>query len=465
MDFFFNPDGIAIIGASDNPLRGGYHILNNTLGGYGGRVYPVNPKYDSILGCTCYPDIQSIPDTFDLAIFYIPAKFLPSAIEECAEKKVKGIIIESAGFAEAGEDGKRLQDYCLNLARKYKIRLWGPNCMGLLDGQSRHVFSFMFSDEWKTLMLPGNVSLIVQSGMLSATFFMMILERGGLGISKMCSIGNKCDVDEADLLEYLIHDPATDVIGFYVESIADARRFMKLCRSTGKPIVILKGGRSPSGAKAAMSHTASLAGDYTIMSHAFRQVGIIPVFDMHELMDFLRGFSKTHGSTNTGGTAVVSFSGGGGIVTADFLHDYRLPLAQLSEKTLRSLKEVFPIWMEPSNPVDLWPAVEKNGMDLVYTRAIDSIMHDENVDSIIIHIFSGRIASDQFRPLSTMKEKLAKPVVAWVTGTGERFHTFRKDLEAMGIPVFEEMGRGVSFLSAVKEHFRKKAALKEDDQS
>jgi acetyltransferase len=119
--------------------------------------------------------------------------------------------------------------------------------------------------------------------------------------------------------------------------------------------------------------------------------------------------------------------------------------------------------MEPSNPVDLWPAVEKNGMDLVYTRAIDTIMHDENVDSIIVHIFSERIASDRFRPLGTMKEKFAKPVVAWVTGTGERFHTFRKDLEAMGIPVFEEMGRGVSFLSAVKEHFRKKAALKEHE--
>jgi len=463
MDFFFNPNGIAIIGASDNPLRGGYHIFNNTLGGYRGQVYPVNSKYDSILGRTCYPDIQSIPDNFDLAIFYIPAKFLPSAIEACAGKQVKGIIIESAGFAEAGEDGKRLQDRCLNLARKYNIRLWGPNCMGILDGQSRHVFSFMFTDEWKTLMFPGNVSLIVQSGMLSATFFMMILERGGLGISKMCSIGNKCDVDETDLLEYLIHDSATDVIGLYVESISDARRFMKLCRSTGKPIVILKGGRSPSGAKAALSHTASLAGDYTIMSHAFRQVGIIPVFDMHELMDFLRGFSKTHNSKNTGGTAVISFSGGGGIVTADFLHDYRLPLAQLSKKTIRSLKEVFPVWMEPSNPVDLWPAVEKNGMNLVYTRAIDTLMHDENVDSIIIHIFSERIASDRFRPLGTMKETLAKPVVAWVTGTGERFHTFRKELEAMGIPVFEEMGRGVSFLSAVKEHFRKKVAFKEHD--
>ncbi len=459
MDVFFNPDGIAIIGATDNPSRGGYHILNNTLGGYRGRVYPVNPKHDSILGLKCYPDIQSIPHDFELAIYFIQANLLPATIEECSGKKVKGIIVESAGFAEAGEKGKRLQEKCLNLAGKHNIRLWGPNCMGLLDGHLRHVFSFMFTDEWKTLMAPGNISMIVQSGMLSATFFMMILEQGGMGISKVCSIGNKCDVNETELLEYLINDPHTGVIGLYVESIIDVRRFMELCMSTRKPIIVLKGGRSPSGAKAAISHTASMAGDYTIMSHAFRQAGIVPVFDVNELMDFLKGFSMTHSSRNDGGTAVVSFSGGGGIITADFLHDFNLPLAQLSEKTLQSIKEVFPPWMEPSNPVDIWPAVIESGMERVYTKVIDAVMHDENVDSLIVHLFSERINSNKLRPLSEMKDKLAKPAIVWAAGTWESYHKFKKDLEEMGIPVFEEMGRGVSFLSAVKQHYLKKSRV------
>jgi acetyltransferase len=166
------------------------------------------------------------------------------------------------------------------------------------------------------MMPPGNVSLIVQSGMLSATFLMMILEQGDMGISKLCSIGNKCDVHETELLEYLVRDSNTDVIGLYIESLADARRFMDLCRFTAKPIVILKGGRSPSGAEAAMSHTASLAGDDVITRHAFRQSGVIPSGGFHEMMDLLRGFSMTKDNRNDGGTAVITFSGGGGIVAA-----------------------------------------------------------------------------------------------------------------------------------------------------
>jgi len=456
MNFFFNPDGVAIIGASDNPMKGGYHILNNISGGYKGRIYPVNPSHDSILGMNCYPDISSIPHDFDLAIYFIPAIFLPSVIEECAKKNVRGIIIESAGFAEVGEEGIKLQEKCSALARKYKIRLWGPNCMGLLDGHSRHVFSFMYSDLWKTLMVPGNVSMVVQSGMLSAIFLMMILEKGGMGVSKICSIGNKSDVNETDLLEYLIDDPLTGVIGLYAESITDVRRFMKLCRSTKKPVVVLKGGRSPSGARAAVSHTASLAGNYAIMKHAFKQSGVIPAYDFNELMDLLRGFSKTGHSKNGGGTAIISFSGGGGIVTADFLHDFDLPLASLSEETLRSIKKVFPVWMDPSNPVDIWPAVEKNGIETVYSTVIDAVMHDSAVDSLIVHVFSGRCDSSVFRPLSRLKEELGKPVIAWLLGTGDSSSEFKRDLEDMGIPVFEEMSRGVRFLQAVKQHYDKK---------
>lgn len=456
MDFFFHPDGIAVIGATDNPMRGGYHILNNTLAGYRGRVYPVNPKYDSILGVPCYPDVSSIPDNIDLAVYFIPARFLPATIEECAGKKVKGIIIESAGFAETGKAGRDLQQQCVELARKYEIRLWGPNCMGLLDGHSRHVYSFMYTDIWKTLMQPGNVSIIVQSGMLSATFLLMILEKGGMGISKLCSIGNKCDVHETELLEYLIRDSSTGVIGLYVESLVDARHFMELCRSTAKPIVLLKGGRSPSGAEAAMSHTASLAGNDVIMHHAFTQSGVIQVFDFHEMMDLLRGFSMTHNSKNDGGTAIITFSGGGGIVAADFLHDRNLPLARLAPQTIETIRTVFPPWMEPSNPIDLWPAAERNGIDKVYSTVIDAVIHDDGVDSIVLHVFSGRMDIGALKTLSNLKNTLAKPVVVWPVGAGEQHQTFKKDVEALGIPVFDEMERSIRFLAAAKDHYRKK---------
>ncbi len=459
MDFFFDPEGIAVIGASADPMKVGYYILKNTLGGYRGSVYPVNPRYENLQGVPCYPDIESIPGNFELAIYFIPARFLPDTIRACAKKGVKGIIIESAGFAEVGEAGRELQEESVRLAKEFNIRLWGPNCMGLLDGYKRHVFSFLISDQVFDLLKPGNASFIVQSGMLSAGFLLMMLERGGIGISKMCSIGNKCDVHETELLKYLIEDDSTEVIGMYVESIKDPAGFMECARSTAKPIVILKGGQSPAGAKAAASHTASMAGDYTIMRHVFEQCGVTEVFDINELMDMVRGFSKTRLLEHNAGTAIVTFSGGGGIITSDMLYARGLKVADLSPESLTALEEVFPEWMAPSHPVDIWPAIEKYGYQKVYARTIDILMNDPGVDSLIIHLFSSRMDASHLRGLVDMKERCGKPVVAWCVGNGEKLGTFKAELEDMGIPVFEEMVRGVDFLAAFKRHVRKKGNL------
>ncbi|HNY65635.1 MAG TPA: CoA-binding protein [Deltaproteobacteria bacterium] len=452
VDVFFNPDGVAVIGASDS--KGGYYLLHQILGGYKGRLFPVNPRHSSLQGVPCYKTIDDIPEAFDLAVFFIPARHLPDAIEACARKRAKGIIIESAGFAETGAAGRELQERCVALARKHGIRLWGPNCMGTLDAHRRHVFSFLYSDNWKTLLKPGNAALVVQSGMLSAIFLMMILERGGLGMSKICSIGNKCDVDETELLEYLLQDGQTGVIGMYVESITQGERFLNLSRGSAKPIVVLKGGRSPSGAQAALSHTASLAGDYAVMEKAFHQAGVVPVKDMHELMDIVRGFSKTphlHGMAAHRGTAVLTFSGGGGIVTADMLHDHGLAPASLSEATIRALKEVFPSWMEPANPVDVWPAIETSGMEKVHTLAARALMEDEAVDSLIVHVFGLLMKSEYLEELSRLKDRLGKPVALWMAGPDDMTRPLRTAFEDMGLPVFDEMSRAVGFIAASKK--------------
>jgi acetate---CoA ligase (ADP-forming) len=461
IDYFFHPKGVAIIGATDSKMKGGFHLVHNALAGYTGAIYPVNPKYREILGIPCYPDIESIPENFDMAVYFVPAKFLADTIRACAAKGVRGIIIQSAGFSEVGPEGRKLQEDCVSLARQLGIRLWGPNCMGYLDGHSRNVFSFMYSDKWTTLMKPGPVSLIVQSGMLSAGFLLMMMERGGIGISKVCSIGNKCDLNETELLEYLVGDPNTGVIGCYLESIIDGRKFMALARSTKKPVVVLKSGRSDSGARAAMSHTASLSGSSAVYSGAFRQAGVTQVYDMHELMDMVRGFSKTDTYRPGGRTAVMTFSGGAGIVTADLLEDRGLQLADLSPETMAALKELFPPWMEPAHPVDLWPAVEQNGAAKVYIGAAEAILKDPAVDSMILETFAWEFGKpDYLMRIGEIKKKYGKPVAMWQIGRSPLNEQYRTVAEDSGLPVFEEISRCAAFLDAVKRHYVKKEALR-----
>jgi len=320
----------------------------------------------------------------------------------------------------------------------------------------------MYQDDWKELMKPGGVSLIVQSGMLSAGFLMAILQRGGMGISKVASIGNKCDVDETELLEYFVNDPNTTVIAAYLESIRDGRKFLELARGTAKPVIVLKAGRSPHGAKAAMSHTASLSGESEVYTGAFRQAGIVQVYDINELMDLARGFSKTETCRVDGGTAILTFSGGAGIVTTDLLHDYGVRLADLGDATIADVKQVFPEWMDPTHPLDLWPACEKNGVAKVYTHAVEAVMKDPAVDSVIVEtLASPRTGTDYLLQIAELKKKYGKPVALWLMGIGpkEIQEQARAVAEDNGLPEFAELGRCVSFIRGVREHYTKKRSL------
>lgn len=460
LDYFFHPDGVAIIGASDNVLTGGYHIVRNVMGGYAGTVYPINPKYSELLGIPCYPDISSVPDSFECLIYFIPARFIVETIKKCAGKGVRAIIIESAGFAEVGNEGHLLQKEAVAVAGSLGIRLWGPNCMGYLDGHTRNVFSFMYTDKWKTLMKPGDVSLIVQSGMLSAGFLMSVLERDAIGISKVCSIGNKCDVNEIDLLEYFVNDEETGVVGCYLESIADGKKFLQACQSTSNPIVVLKSGRSEQGKRAAMSHTASMAGDAHILAGAFKQAGVVQVVDLYELIDIVKAFSFIKNYRPDKGTAIMTFSGGAGIVTTDLMADWGIPSAHITQESLRKIKDVFPPWMEPSHPLDLWPAVEQNGLDTVYRSVAEVLMQDEGVDSVIIECFASRYFDPSFfSSIGDMMHQYGKPVILWLVGEQEVVERYKTYSEENGIPVFGEIGRCMQVIKALRFHFSKRGKV------
>ena len=452
MERFFKPDNIAIVGASANKLKGGYRILKNIAAGFKGDIYPVNPRYSDIDGLTCYPSVNEIPDPVDLAIIFVPAPAAVKAVKACAREGISRVMIQSAGFAETGNEGRALQKELLKVKAESGMRIWGPNCMGFVDAVNQQVFSFALSSIWQDGLLPGKVSLIVQSGMLSAGFLIDTVTHGTMGISKACSIGNKADVDECDLMEYLIDDPDTDVVGTYLESITDGRRFIRSCRRSTKPIVVLKGGKSVKGAKAAMSHTASLAGNGAVVSGALAQAGVIEAVDFKQMMDLCRTLAMESGTpptTQKGSIAVLTFSGGAGIVSADFIEALGLETATLSDETIQELKTVFPEWMPPSNPVDLWPAVEKHGFGKVFRTAFGSVSKDPRVEAILYHIFvgGGRKTVDLTRMAALAKAE-GKPIFCWLIGHRDEAYAFQAHAQGLGIPVFRELHRAVECMAA-----------------
>ena len=454
MNFFFNPDGIAVIGATPNSLKGGYAIFKNVLIGYKGNIYPVNPSYKEIEGMPCYPSVSAVPGHVDLAIVFVPAKLVPAVIEDCAAKGVQGVMIESGGFAEAGRDGSLLQQSLKDISKRTGIRLWGPNCMGLVDAVGGYVFSFMDPRSLQQgLLIPGKVSLVVQSGLLSAGFLVDIMSHHVMGISKVCSVGNKIDINECDLLSYLIQDTNTEVIGHYLESFSDGRRFTELCRKSTKPIVVLHGGKSGKGAEAAMSHTASLAGNHKIISGALARAGVTEARDFHQMMDICRSLvAKPRPASRYGRIAVLTFSGGSGIVASDFIEEHDLTVAELSKETKDALGRLFPDWMPVSNPVDLWPAIEKHGgtnVD-VYSTALAAVLNDHAVDAVFLHAFAGnsQIAIN-VADIAEQTRAAGKPVFVWLLGRQEDALRFNAEALSYGIPVFHEISRAVECLAAV----------------
>ncbi|MBA4397918.1 MAG: CoA-binding protein [Syntrophus sp. (in: bacteria)] len=464
MDFFFNPKAIAVVGATPNPFKGGCSIVKNLIAGYQGRIYPVNPRYDTIEGLPAFPSVSAVDGPVDLAIVFVPAHATPDAIEDCIRKGVRGVMIESGGFAETGADGRRLQQRVLDMARAAGIRLWGPNCMGLVDAVHSRVFSFMDPRALQAGLVPGNVSLVVQSGMLSAGFLVDIMTHGIMGISKVCSVGNKMDVDECDLVPWLQEDPDTAVIGLYLETIARGRRFADICRGSAKPIVVLKGGKSFKGAQAAMSHTASLAGNRRIVSGVLAQTGVIEALDFKQMMDICRCLAMVPDNTSDskGGVAVLTFSGGAGIVSSDFLEEMGLPVAELADRTKNNLQAVFPDWMPVANPVDLWPAMEKNaetGVD-IYGEAMNAVLADPAVDAVLLHVFVGNFRIRINLPdLARQSRAAGKPVFIWLLGRRDEAYQFQMAAREQGVPVFQELYRAVECLRTVMNRKKRPAAV------
>ncbi|MBN2568473.1 MAG: acetate--CoA ligase family protein [Deltaproteobacteria bacterium] len=453
MNFFFEPEVIAVVGATPDITKGGYAILKNLLTSFEGKICPINPRYKEIEGLTSYSHVSDVSGPVDLAIIMVPAPMVPDVLEDCVAKGVPGAIITSGGFAEIGGEGRKLQEHIKNISKNKGIRLWGPNCMGLVDGVKNHNFSLVDPTAMAEGFTPGSVSLIVQSGMLSASFLIDVMSHGIMGISKVCSIGNKVDVDECDLLEYFLEDRDTRVIGLYVEALPDGRRFVNLARGGEKPVVILKGGKSKKGAEAALSHTASLAGNNRVISGALAQAGIIEAKDFKQLMDLCRtlaAFPPPQRPEKTGRTAILFVSGGAGIVATDFMEEMDLPIAKFSHETIEVFQSLYPTWMPVDNPADLFPAIQVHGSDKVFKEATEAVLKDPGVDAILLQSFAGyrRFKYDPLM-IADLAKGSDKPILFWLLGKMDDAFEFQQQAHSYGFPVFRELYRTTECLAAL----------------
>ena len=457
MKTFFRPSSVAVIGASESEGSLGGQIITNLLHGYKEPIYPVNPNYKTIKGLQCFPTVDAIPASVDMAIVIVPAPAVPDVLEACGHKGIYRVIIESAGFSEAGPEGKALQDKCNAIASAAGIRVWGPNCMGIVDIPGQRFFTFMHPKIYKVGLIPGRISMVVQSGMLTAGFLADLMGERAIGVSKACSIGNKSDVDECDILEYLLNDDDTDAIALYLESIPRGRRFIELADQSPKPIVVLKGGKSSAGARAALSHTSSLAGNARLQDSVLTQAGVTIAHDFQQMMELTRALAMIPDTPPHCRTAIITLSGGAGILSCDLLEEQGLSVAELSPETKKELAAVFPDWFPSSNPVDLFPAFALKGPIAAYDGAFNAVIKDPNVDAIFIHYFAGLYPS--YGALPSIKEaadKAGKVLIMWVIGLSDSLRTFKRDCQESGIPAHGELSRAVECLAAASRYKRRK---------
>lgn len=461
---FFEPRSIAVIGASRTPGRPGHTLVENLRTSFSGRVYPINTQADEIAGLKAYPNVSAIPDEVDLVVVLVPAESVPEAVNDCARKGARGVIVEASDFAEIGPEGRRRQAEITETARRAGMRLWGPNCMGVIDARSGVITTYQPLRD----VVPGHTSLITQSGALAGAVLAHVHEARVFAFNKVCSIGNKADVDECDLLEYLETDPTTKVIALYLESINDGHRFFEISRrlTPKKPIIVLKSGRTPLGVAASLSHTASLAGDDRVVDAAFAEAGIIRVGDIGELLSVTKTFDRLHERHAGKRVAVVCTTGAGGVMAADQLGLHGLEIARLTKDTMARLYEQFPPWLEPDRPLDISLTMMKVGPNRALGYATQVVLEDENVDGLLLQTF-GLPATASFDPaaLAAIIRKSGKTAVAWLYGRREYLEPWSQALEAGDLPVMPDLRAAARALQATADWAAHKALAANEPQA
>ena len=450
MDNFMAPRSVAVIGATRKTGDGSFNVIENMRAfGYEGEIYPVNPFAEEISSLKAFKDVKDIPGPVDIAIIFTPREQIPGILEDCAMMGIKGAIVVPQGFADADEEGKRLQDQLTRIAREKGIRVLGPNTLGIVNAFSGFISSFMPQKREKV-----PVGVICQSGIffVGASIFSGMMGKG-------IDVANGCDLDFADALETFGDDEDINTIFVHIEGINRGRDFFQVAQKVArkKPIIAYKTATTQQGAKAASSHSGSLVGDREVFEAAFRQAGVISARNPEEVTDFTKAFlnlSPMKGNR----VGVITFTGAGGVILIDSFEKYDLVPATLSPSTIKVIKDLSPPWMPIGNPMDIWPAVMKHGLRNVYRIALENMLQDPEVDGVICIAIGPRMPEDAYLDATgVIKETAAaypdKPVAIWLYGPNQSFVSQEVEKEGHVI-AFPSLPRAARTLAALKERHR-----------
>ena len=424
--------------------------------GFKGDVYLVGSKGGSLKGRDIYTNMRDLPCTPDLAVLMVPAGRLPEALETCAQKGVRRAIIETGGFSEYGEDRKNLETQILETARKWSMKIVGPNCVGIVNIENGLILPFfpLYPHETKK----GIISIITQSGGLVHDT-MVLCNMAGLGVNKLVSVGNKLVLDENDILEYFISDPGTEMIGMYLENICDGRRLMDLAAGTSKPIVLLKSNRSPASREIARFHTSALAGDDRVVDDAARQAGVHRVESIKEMIECFKAFALPHPRGQN--LAIISRSGGHGVLAADSAHRHGFHVASFSDHFFEMLSEKTRAGIiRRTNPVDLGDIFDIN----VFLEITEEALGEKGVDGVlIVHSYALRVELDSTKHFVSLSAELSKrygkPVVFCLVPHREDLPDLISTAETANFPVFAHVDEALEGLRQSYEHFSRREGI------
>jgi len=437
LEKFFEPQSVAVIGASQTPHKAGNDVIQNILANeFVGKLYLINPRGGEILGHKVYPSIQDLPESVDLAIIILPAAATPQAIRDCAAKGAKAIVLAAGGFAEVDDKGERLQEETLKAIRDSGVRAIGPNTSG--HTSTPHNFTSSFFPLGK--VPHGNVSYIAQTGNFATHTMRYIMSGEHYGVARVLGLGNKLDVEESEVLEYYAQDPKTKAIFIYLESFKKPRRFLDVARKVtqSKPVILLKGGATAEGAKAAVAHTAALASDDRIIEGALRQAGVVRIYKYSHLFLVAKAISAM--PLPKGNRLSFLAPSGAMLVNLTDLchHRWGLSVPDVDEKTRQYLQGISPPFIRMRNPVDIWPSATIHGVEYAYREGMKAVLEDPNIDAVVpILMLTDETGVPSLDFIVDLADRYKdKPIFVTFSGEKKHMEAAKVFLEPRGVPTF-----------------------------